>query len=202
MAKTKAVTYFVAVSDISQPLEKQEGVLLEVEARGGDTEKNRAKALEMVNQMWENGEIGDDKFPDGITMENILYVPPDSPQVKASPLQDQGEEKPEPAIHPVVQGAQEIIKLTKLQIEVQDAATDAAVYAPIIKAVLERNRPLTQEEKDLAKDRKYGKIIERMGLAVANQEEYQTTCTGNGKLILNAIAWQLQQNEDGEKGGD
>ncbi|MDJ0716817.1 MAG: tyrosine-type recombinase/integrase [Prochloraceae cyanobacterium] len=63
----------------------------------------------------------------------------------------------------------------------------------IIKTVLERNRPLTPEEKDLAKDKKYGKTIEKLGLAIANQEEYQEQCTGNGHLILNAIDWQLNQ---------
>ena len=192
MAKAKAVTYFVAVSDTSKALEEQEGILLEVEGRGGDTPKNRAKALEMVNQMWEKGEITDDKFPDGITSEQILYVPPDSPQLKktSSPQEEENNE-----IHPIVQGAQEIIQLTKLQIEVQDAAQDVAPYTPIIQAVLDRSRPLSSEEKDLAKDRKYGKIIERMGTAVANQEEFQSNCTGNGKLILNAIAWQLEHQE-------
>ena len=198
MAKTKAVTskavtYFVAVSDTSKPPEEQEGILLEVEGRGGDTPKNRARALEIINQMWEKGEIADDKFPDGITSEQILYVPPDSPQLKAT---SSGQEEEKKEIHPVVQGAQEIIKLTKLQIEVQDAAQDAAPYTPIIQAVLERSRPLSSEEKDLAKDRKYGKIIERMGVAVANQEEYQANCTGNGKLILNVIAWQLEHQEE------
>ena len=47
----------------------------------------------------------------------------------------------------MVQGAQEIIKLTKLQIEVQDAASEAAPYIPIVEAVLDRTRPLTPEER-------------------------------------------------------
>ena len=184
MVKGKAVSYFVAVSDISKPALEQEGILLEVEGRGGDTQKNRDKALSIIQQKWENGEIEPDKFPDGVTLENIFYVPPDSPKLKST------EETPIP---PVVQGAQEIIKLTKLQIEVQDAASETAPYIPIIEAVLDRTRPLTTEEKDLAKEKKYGKTIERMGAAIANQEEYQQSCTGNGKMILNAIAWQLNQ---------
>lgn len=194
MAKSKSVAYFVAVSDISKPTASQEGVLLEVEGRGGDTEKNRAKALEIVNQMWEKGDISADTFPDGITQENILFVPPDSPRLQ----QTSTEASAEPEVHPVVQGAQEIIQLTKLQIEVQEAAQEAAPYAPIVEAVIGRNRPLTTEEKDLARDKKFSKVIERMGKSVANQEEYQETCTGNGKLILNAITWQLQQAESVE----
>ncbi len=188
MAKTKAVSYFVAVSDTSQPMEEQEGILLEVESRGGDTPKNRAKALEMVTQMWERGEIDDERFPDGIASDNIFYVPPEDSSPAAS---ESGVTQPE--LPPVLQGAQEIIQLTKLQIEVQEAAAEAAPYTSIIEAVLDRTRPLTSEEKKLAKEKKYGKTIERIGSAIANQEEYRDNCTGNGKLILNAISWQLNQ---------
>ncbi|MGD2181029.1 hypothetical protein [Lusitaniella coriacea] len=191
MAKAKTVTHFVAVSDLSKPIAEQEGVLLEVEGRGGDTEKNRAKALEMVNQMWENGQVEAEKFPDGISLEHIFFVPPHSSQ-----LQSPQAINADPHLLPVVQGAQEIIELTKLQIEVQEAAEEAAPYTPIIEAVLDRARPLTPEEKDLAKEKKYGKIIERVGFAIASQEEYSDNCTGNGKLILNAIAWQLGQRND------
>jgi len=190
MAKAKTVTHFVAVSDLSKPVAEQEGVLLEVEGRGGDTEKNRAKALELVNQMWENGEIEADKFPDGIAPDNLFYVPPQSAQLRSPQALNQDSPLP-----PVVRGAQEIIQLTKLQIETQEAAREAEPYTPIIAAVLDRSRPLTPEEKDLAKEKKYGKIIERLGYAIASQEEYRETCTGNGKLILNAIAWQLGQDD-------
>lgn len=75
----------------------------------------------------------------------------------------------------------------------QETAAEASPYVGIVKTVLERKRPLTPEEKDVAKDKKYGKTIEKLGLAIANQEEYQEKCTGNGHLILNAIAWQLNQ---------
>ncbi|MEO0836472.1 MAG: hypothetical protein AAFY16_10925 [Cyanobacteria bacterium J06642_3] len=62
--------------------------------------------------------------------------------------------------------------------------------------VLERSRPLTSEEKELAKDKKYGKTIEKLGSVVAAQEEFQETCSGNGNLVLNAIAWQLSQGAE------
>ena len=86
------------------------------------------------------------------------------------------------------------MQLTKLQIEVQEAAEEAAPYTPIIETILDRSRPLSSEEKELAKEKKYGKIIERVGTAVANQEDFQENCTGNGKLILNAIAWNLNES--------
>lgn len=184
MVKTKSVEHFVAVSDTAKPPLEQEGILVTVEGRGGDTPKNRAQALEQVNQMWENGDISEDKFPDGISQENIFYVPEQN---------GKGDRETTEEIAPIVQGAQEIVQLTKLQIEVQDAAEDAAPYTPIIEAVIERTRPLTAEEKDLAKEKKYGKTIERLGAAIAHQEDFQAHCTGHGKLILNAIAWQLSQ---------
>lgn len=188
MAKTSSVTHFVAVSDLSKPVANQEGILIEVEGKGGDNQKNRAKALEILNQMWEKGEIEADKFPDGLTQENIFYVPANSPHLQSPQALKEAQK-----LLPVVQGAQEIIQLTKLQIEVQQAAEEAEPYVPIIQAVLERTRPLTAEEKDLAKDKKYGKTLEKLGAAIAGQEEYQENCTGNGNLILNAIAWQLNQ---------
>ncbi|MGB7521230.1 MAG: hypothetical protein WA896_16500 [Spirulinaceae cyanobacterium] len=52
MVKTKGVSYFVAVSDLAKPVAEQEGFLVEVDNRSGDTEKNRDRALEIVNQMW------------------------------------------------------------------------------------------------------------------------------------------------------
>ena len=185
MAKTTKVSHFVAVSDLSKPPTEQEGILLEVPGTRGNTQKNRQKALEIVRQMWEQEEIETELFPDGITQENIFYVPETNQNMPADKQPQQ--------IKPIVEGAQEIIQLTKLQIEAQEASEQAEQYVPIIKAILERNRPLTVEEKELAKDKKYGKTIEKLGTVIANQEEFQQNCSGHGSLILNAIAWQLNQ---------
>ena len=188
MVKNLAVSYFVAVSDLSKTVEEQEGVLVEVKSPGGDTQKNRDKALEIVQEMWEKDEIEVNHFPDGLSQENILYVPTNSPQLKSlKTLKDKTK------LPPIVQGAQEIIQLTKLQVEVQEASEQAKQYVPIIKVILERSRPLTEEEKKLAKDKKYGKTIEKLGLTIATQEEFQEQCSGNASLILNAITWQLSQ---------
>lgn len=188
MAKSPT-SHFVAVSDLSKPAAEQEGILIEVPGTG-DTKKNRAKALDIVQEMWEKEEIDVDRFPDGLTQDHIFYVPSDSPQVKSTKAVSDSE------LLPIVQGAQEIIQLTKLQLEVQEASEQAQQYVPIIKVVLERSRPLTAEEKELAKDKKYGKTIEKLGSVVAAQEEFQETCTGNGDLVLNAIAWQLSQGTE------
>ena len=188
MAKS-STSHFVAVSDLSKPAAEQEGILIEVPGTG-DTKKNRAKALDIVQEMWEKEEIDVDRFPDGLTQDHIFYVPSDSPQVKSTTTVSDSE------LLPIVQGAQEIIQLTKLQLEVQEASEQAQQYVPIIKVVLERSRPLTAEEKELAKDKKYGKTIEKLGSVVAAQEEFQETCTGNGDLVLNAIAWQLSQGTE------
>ncbi|MEY2832827.1 MAG: hypothetical protein RLZZ574_2085 [Cyanobacteriota bacterium] len=190
MAKTSAVSHFVAVSDLSKPVTEQEGILIEVSGTG-DTQKNRAKALDIVQEMWEKEEIDVERFPDGLTPDHIFYVPTDSPQVKSTKTVSDSQK-----LLPIVQGAQEIIQLTKLQLEVQEASEQAEQYIPIIKVVLERSRPLTTEEKELAKDKKYGKTIERLGSIVAEQEEFQATCSGNGSLVLNAIAWQLSQGAE------
>lgn len=193
MARQKSVAHFVAVSDLSKSPNEQQGILVTVEGRGGDTAKNRDRALELVNQMWETGDISADQFPDGITQDNIFFVPPP---------EEQGKNQQETELPPIVQGAKEIIELTKLQIEVQEAAEEAAPYAPIVEAVLERNRPLTPQEKDMAKEKKYGKTIERVGVAIANQEDYWENCTGHGQLILNAIAWQQQATQEQENTED
>ncbi len=194
MAKTSLVSHFVAVSDLSKPAKEQEGILIEVSGTG-DTKKNRAKALEMVQEMWEKEEIDVNRFPDGLTQDHIFYVPSDSPQVKSTKAVSDSQE-----LLPIVQGAQEIIQLTKLQLEVQEASEQAEQYVPIIKVVLERSRPLTTDEKELAKDKKYGKTIEKLGSMVAAQEEFQETCSGNGSLVLNAIAWQLSQGSEPQAG--
>ena len=188
MVKTSTVSHFVAVSDLSKPADEQKGILVEVKGAGGDTDKNRAKALEIVKHMWEQEEIEADLFPDGITQEHIFYVPPHSPVDRSATVA-----KASQKLAPIVEGAQEIIQLTKLQIEAQEASEQAQPYVPIIQAILERTRPLSAEEKELAKDKKYGKTIEKLGNIIASQEEFQENCSGNGALILNAIAWQLNQ---------
>ncbi len=185
MGRRKSVSHFVAVSDLSQPPEKQEGILVEVEGRGGDTPVNRKRALEILGAMWENGEIEADKFPDGLTDENILYVPPTERKEEREPEEEDSADLP-----PIVRGAREIVRLTRLQVEVQESAEEAAPYVPIIQAILDRSRPLTIEEKELVKDKKYGKTLERLGLSIAEQEECHERVTGQAQLIINAIEWQ------------
>ena len=196
MVKTQNVAQFVAVSDLSKPANEQEGILVEVKGAGGDTDKNKAKALEIVQQMWEQEEIEADLFPDGITLEHIFYVPAITPADRSRKANKKNQ-----SVSPIVEGAQEIIQLTKLQLEAQEASEQAQPYIPIIQAILDRTRPLTAEEKELAKDKKYGKTIEKLGGVIATQEEFQANCSGNGVLILNAIAWQLNHglSEDTER---
>ncbi len=193
MPRRKSVTHFVAVNDLEQPPEEQEGLLIEVPHKGGDIPSNREKALQIVLTMWEKGEIESDLFPNSLNAENIFYVPPDSPRLHKSDAP-----KESLPIPPIVQGAQEIIHLTKLQLEVQETAEEAAPYVPIIEAVLSGNRPLNNSEREIARDKKYAKVITKLGEIVAAQSDYRENCTGNAKLILNAIAWQSQQRVDSD----
>jgi hypothetical protein len=188
MARTSSVTHFVAISEFSQPLRFQEGILIEVAGRGGDTPKNRAKALEIAHQMWQKGEIEADKFPDGLGEENIVYVPPESPPGQLTQTVPVSEKMP-----PIVQGAREIVELTKLQLEVQQVAEEASVYLPIIQAVLERTRPLTPEEKGSVQDKRFAKTLEKLAATIAKQEQYREKGVKYGQLILNAINWQLNK---------
>lgn len=188
MTTTSSVTHFVAVSALSQPLKAQEGILIEVARKGGDTPHNRARALEIAHQMWQKGEIEADKFPDGLTQENIIYVPPESLDGKLSPTSPEQEK-----IAPIVQGAQEIVELTKLQLEVQQIASEAEIYLPIIQAVLDRTRPLSAQEKEVVQDKRFAKTLERLAATIAKQEQYREQGTKYAQMILNAITWQLNK---------
>jgi hypothetical protein len=188
MARKASVTHFVAVSDLSRSLKSQEGILIEVAGKGGDSPENRAKALEIAAQMWENGAIEAGQFPDGLTAENIVYVPPDSSPELLLKKEPQNEPIP-----PIVKGAQEIIELTKLQLEVQQMVEDAKVYLPIIQTLLDGKRPLTVKEKDLVQDKQFSKTLEKLALTIAKQDKYRSEGVKYAKLILNAITWQLGQ---------
>jgi hypothetical protein len=188
MARMTSVAHFVAISDLSKPLTSQEGILIEVAAKGGDSPKNRAKALEIAQQMWERGEIAADEFPDGLTQDNIVYVPPDSPHLREPQALPSSRKLP-----PIVRGAQEIIELVKLQLAVQQIAQEAEPYFPIILSVLERTRSLTAEEQELVQDKRFAKTLEKLATTIADQENYRENCAGYGKLILNALAWQLNK---------
>ncbi len=188
MPRSKSVTHFVAVNDLEQPPSEQEGLLIEVPHKGGDIPSNREKAIQIVMKKWEKGEIEADLFPNGLSAENIFYVPPDSPRLQKSEAKKESHPIP-----PIVEGAQEIIHLTKLQLEVQEAAEEAAPYVPIIEAILSGTRPLSSSEREIARDKKYAKAIAKLGEMVASQSDYRESCKGNAKLILNAIAWQCEQ---------
>lgn len=188
MPRTASVTHFVAISDLSQPPNTQSGILIEVAGKGGNSRQNRAKALEIALKMWQNGEIEEDQFPDGLTEENIVYVPSDNDPVE-SPQNSQKTTK----IPPIVRGAQEIVELTKLQLDVQDLAQEAEIYLPIIQAVLGRTRPLTTKEKELVQDKQFAKTLEKLALTIAKQEQYREEGFKYAQLILNAIAWQLNK---------
>ncbi len=188
MPQNKSVTHFIAVNDLEQSPSEQEGLLIEVPKKGGDIPSNREQALQIVLKKWEKGEIESNLFPNGLREENIFYVPPDSPRLHKSEAQKESHPIP-----PIVEGAQEIIHLTKLQLEVQKAAEEAAPYVPIIEAILSGTRPLNSSEREIARDKKYGKVISRLGEMVASQSDYRESCTGNAKLILNAIRWQCDQ---------
>ena len=114
MSRRKSVTHFVAVNDLEQPPSEQEGLLIEVPKKGGDIPSNREQALQIVLKKWEKGEIEADLFPNGLSESNIFYVPPDSPRLQKSEAQKESH-----PIAPIVERAQEIIHLTKLQLEVQ-----------------------------------------------------------------------------------
>ena len=188
MSRRKSVTHFVAVNDLEQPPSEQEGLLIEVPKKGGDIPSNREQALQIILKKWEKGEIEADLFPNGLSEENIFYVPPDSPRLQKSEAQKESH-----PLAPIVEGAQEIIHLTKLQLEVQQAAEEATPYVPIIEAILSGTRPLNSSERKIARDKKYAKVISRLGEMVASQSDYRESCTGNAKLILNAIRWQCEQ---------
>ncbi|MDJ0716816.1 MAG: hypothetical protein QNJ54_21805 [Prochloraceae cyanobacterium] len=108
MSVNSSVSYFVAVSDLQKSPEEQEGILIEVKGQGGDTQKNRSKALLIIQQMWSKGEIEAGKFPEGINSENIFYVPSSGSKLKSSIAVKESQ-----TVSPIVLGAQEIIQLTR-----------------------------------------------------------------------------------------
>lgn len=192
MSRRKSVVEYTVVEDPSKSPSEQQGYALVIEGRGGDTEKNRARALEVALTKYENGEIPADRFKNGLGAENILYVPP--------PKGKDEEEEEEETLLPIQLGAREAIEKTKLALATHQAVQEVLPYLPLLKLVSDydnRPRKLTSEEMNTASDKGYGKAIEKFGAAVAEEQQFHANSTGNDKLII-AILEEYQNHLDEE----
>ncbi len=179
MPRRKSTVEYVAISDLSIPSKEQEGYLLIVEGRGGYTEKNQEKALELALTKFQSGEIPSDSFPDGITLEHIKPAAPlPSNEVDSELL-------------PIQIGAREVAELARLYVEVQDTIKSALPYRETLKKLTDcGNDPqswLTDEEKEQIRNNKFSKALTQAANAIAAQDNYRQTCSDNYKLILGVL---------------
>ena len=72
MPRGKSTVEYVVISDLTKPVDEQEGYVLVVEGRGGYTDKNRQKALELALRKYEEEEFPVDEFPDGIALRKYI----------------------------------------------------------------------------------------------------------------------------------
>ncbi len=179
MARRKSTVEYVAISDLSIPPTEQEGYLLVVEGRGGYTEKNQSKALELALTKFQSGDIPSDSFPDGITLEHIKPAAPLTLNLVESELL------------PIQIGAREVAELARLHVEVQDTIKLALPYRETLKkltdCVSESQSWLTDEEKEQIRNKNFANALTQAANAIAAQDNYRQTCSDNYKLILGVL---------------
>ena len=180
MPRGKSTVEYVAINDLTKPINEQSGYVLVVEGRGGYTDKNRQKALELALHKYSSGELPIDKFPDGLTLEHIL---PDA---------DSGSDVGEIELLPIQVGAREAADLARLQADVQDAIEEVMPYQGVLEKLKDLQSSslpmLTNEEKEQVLDKNFSKALHQMASAIANQSDYQQQCSGSYKLIIDIIS--------------
>lgn len=179
MPRGKSTVEYVVISDLTKPVDEQEGYVLVVEGRGGYTDKNRQKALELALCKYEEEEFPVDEFPDGITLEHVLPAAPEPP------ILDEQE------LLPIQIGAREAADLARLQADVQDAIEEIMPYKETLEKLKnygnEFQPMLSNEEKEQVRDKNFPKALNQMASAIISQDDYQKSCTGNYKLIIKII---------------
>lgn len=175
MTRQKSTVSYTVIDDLSLPPETQKGTVIQVEGRGGDTPKNRERALEIALKMFEDGEITG--FPDGLNLENIVYTPPvDEPAT------------PEETLRPIQRAAREALKTVELFIQKQEAIDAATLCLEILEiAVANNGKRLTYEQVAQAKDRSFGKTINNLADAIATQEIFLESAEGLTEMITSII---------------
>jgi hypothetical protein len=159
MTRQKSTVSYTVIEDLSVPPEQQKGTVIQIEGRGGDTVQNR------------NGELTG--FPDGLSLENIVYAPPSNESATT-----------EENLRPIQRAAREALKTVELFIAKQEAIDAATPCLEIIEIAAANNgKRLSSEQIAIAKDKAFGKTINNLADAIAAQESFLESAEGLTEMI-------------------
>jgi hypothetical protein len=165
MGRKKATVNYLIVDDLNVPPEDQKGTLIAVEGRR-NTEANRQKALDKAIELWQEGQL--EGFPDGLSLENVLFAPGASGEVTEPSSAGQEEELP------LQKAARDVITLIDLLINRGEAIQEATPLLPILEAA-ERGQKLTEEQTVQARDKSFSKILTRLANSVTEHQQFVET---------------------------
>ncbi len=165
MARKKATVNYLIVDDLSVPPEDQKGMLIAVEGRR-NTEANRQKALEMAIELWQEGQL--EGFPDGLSIENVVFAPGNSAVVSEESSAHSDVELP------LQKAARDVVTLIDLLINRGEAIAEAVPLLPILEAA-EKGQKLTEEQAAQARDKSFSKIITRLANSVTDHQQFLET---------------------------
>ncbi|MDJ1172474.1 hypothetical protein [Roseofilum capinflatum] len=165
MGRKKATVNYLIVDDLSVPPEDQKGTLIAVEGRR-NTEGNRQRALDKAIELWQEGQI--EGFPDGLSLENVLFAPGASgPAIDSSSAAIEEE-------LPLQKAARDVVTLIDLLINRGQAIQEATPLLPILEAA-EKGQKLTEEQTAQAKDKSFSKILTRLANSVTEHQQFVET---------------------------
>ena len=165
MGRKKATVNYLIVDDLSVPPEDQKGTLIAVEGRR-NTEANRQKALDKAIELWQDGQL--EGFPDGLSLENVIFAP--GPSGAAT---DSSSASPEEEL-PLQKAARDVITLIDLLIHRGEAIQEATPLLPILEAA-EQGQKLTEEQTVKARDKSFSKILTRLATSVTEHQQFVET---------------------------
>ncbi|MDJ1171802.1 hypothetical protein PMG71_20440 [Roseofilum sp. BLCC_M154] len=165
MGRKKATVNYLIVDDLSVSPEDQKGTLIAVEGRR-NTEANRQKALDKAIELWQEGQL--EGFPDGLSLENVLFAPGAS-----GPAIDSSNAAIEEEL-PLQKAARDVVTLIDLLINRGEAIQEATPLLPILEAA-EKGQKLTEEQTMQARDKSFSKILTRLANSVTEHQQFVET---------------------------
>lgn len=183
MAPRKQSLTYAVVEDITVPPEQQQAHLIKVSPKGGDlsdSSSNRQRALKQaLDDLVDNPDLKA-KFPDGLSIDNLVFVTPtDSPETDTSATDDI--EQP-----PLIRAAQEILRKVQLHVDYQNAVEASAPYSDILQAV-HNGTWLTKEQLELATDKSLPKILVAAAKATSDYQKFWEQCEDLSHMILSVV---------------
>lgn len=161
-----------------------------------DDEKTRASALDEALRLMteETGPLDSDSFPDGLGVEDLIFV--EASHLLAKEAEETGTER---ELEPMEKAAKTVAEFTLKRAALQQQQANAQKYLGLIEAVFSM-QPLTGEQIEMATDKAFPKTLENLASAKIEFDKLQPQAEDAWKLLKPAFSPAEEQKPTASNG--